>query len=188
MYLLKKIIPLVLLISIVVEAQELPPIVTYNVKDYSGENQNWEIDQSLDNYIYIGNNSGLLEFNGASWKKYPSTNNSIIRSVKVIDEKVFTGCYKDFGFWIKNNYGKLTYTSLTKKLPAELLDDESFWNILHYEDYVLFQSLKRIYIYNLSDESFKIIDAPSKRAAIFNLENTIYFQKTNKGLFKIDNG
>jgi len=188
MYLLKKTLLLVLFISSIVDAQELPPIVKYNLNDYSGENQNWKIDQSLDDYIYIGNNGGLMEYNGANWKIYPSPNNSIIRSVKVIEEKVFTGCYMDFGFWIKNNYGNLTYTSLVKKLPTSLLDDESFWNILHFEDYVLFQSLNRIYIYNLNDESFKIIDAPSKRAVLFNFGNSIYFQKSNEGIFRIENG
>jgi len=129
-----------------------------------------------------------LEYNGANWKIYPSSNNSIIRSVKVIGKKVFTGCYMDFGFWIKNDYGNLTYTSLVEKLPSSLLADESFWNILHFDDYVLFQSLNRIYIYNLTDESFKIIEAPSKRAVLFNFGNTVYFQKSNEGIFKIENG
>jgi len=59
---------------------------------------------------------------------------------------------------------------------------------LHFEDYVLFQSLNRIYIYNLNDESFKIIDAPSKRAVLFNFGNSIYFQKSNEGIFRIENG
>ena len=188
MNLLKKILLLVLFIPVIINAQEIPPIVNYTVKDYSGENQNWKIDQSFEDYIYIGNNNGLLEYNGADWKIYPSSNNSIIRSVKVISEKIFTGCYMDFGYWIKDNYGNLTYTSLVKKLPKPLLNDESFWNIVQFEDYVFFQSLKRIYIYNSSDESFKIIEAPSKRAVLFKVGNTIYFQKSNQGIFKIENG
>lgn len=188
MNLFKKILLLVLFISVILNAQEIPPIVNYAAKDYSGENQNWKIDQSFENYIYIGNNNGLLEYNGADWKIYPSSNNSIIRSVKVIDEKIFTGCYMDFGYWKKDNYGNLTYTSFVKKLPKPLLNDESFWNIVQFEDYVFFQSLKRIYIYNSSDESFKIIEAPSKRAVLFKVGNTIYFQKSNEGIFKIENG
>ena len=188
MNLLEKILFIVLFIPVIIVAQELPPIVNYTVKDYSGENQNWKIDQSFEDYIYIGNNNGLLEYNGADWKIYPSSNNSIIRSVKVINEKIFTGCYMDFGYWVKDNYGNLAYTSLVHKLPKALLNDESFWNIVQFEDYVLFQSLKRIYIYNSSDESFKILEAPSKRAVLFKVGNAIYFQKSDKGIFKIENG
>jgi AraC family chitin signaling transcriptional activator len=188
MNLFKNILFVFFFIPVLLYAQEVPPIVNYTVKDYSGENQNWKIDQSFEDYIYIGNNNGLLEYNGADWKIYPSSNNSIIRSVKVINEKIFTGCYMDFGYWIKDNYGNLAYTSLVPKLPQPLLSDESFWNIVQFEDYVLFQSLKRIYVYNSSDKSFKIIEAPSKRAVLFKVGNTIYFQKSNIGIFKIENG
>jgi ligand-binding sensor domain-containing protein/DNA-binding CsgD family transcriptional regulator len=176
------------LISFAIYAQELPPIVNYSPKDYEGGNQNWKIDQSDSNYIYVGNNSGLLEYNGANWKIYPSINHSIIRSVQVIGENIFTGCYMDFGFWKRNSFGNLTYTSLIEKLPKPLLDDESFWNIVHLDNYVLFQSLNRIYIYNLIDESFKIIDVISKRAVLFKVRNNVYFQESDKGIFKIENG
>ena len=78
MNLFKRILLIILFIPVIIDAQELPPIVNYTVKDYSGENQNWKIDQSFEDYIYIGNNNGLLEYNGADWKIYPSSNNSII--------------------------------------------------------------------------------------------------------------
>ena len=70
MRLLRKTLLVVLFISILVDAQELPPIVAYSVKDYLGQTQNWKIDQSFEDHIYIGNNSGLLEYNGANWKTY----------------------------------------------------------------------------------------------------------------------
>lgn len=184
----KKIVHLIFLISFTCFAQELPPLVNYTPKNYSGESQNWKIDQASNNYIYIGNNSGLIEYNGANWNVYSSPNNSAIRSVKVVGDKVFAGCYMDFGFWKSDEFGNLNYTSLISKLNISLLDDEIFWNILTFETYVLFQSLDRIYIYNLQDKSYNIIEAPSKRAVIFKVGNYIYFQKLNQGLFKIEKG
>ena len=53
-------------------SQELPPISNYGISDYQAGNQNWSIAQSENNYIYIGNNQGLLEFDGARWTLYPS--------------------------------------------------------------------------------------------------------------------
>ncbi|SDX94140.1 regulatory protein, luxR family [Lutibacter oricola] len=172
----------------VIKAQELPPIVNYTPQDYSGRNQNWKIDQSSEGYLYIGNNSGLLEYNGANWSLYPTKNNSSIRAVKIIKNKIFTGCYMDFGYWLKNDFGNLCYISLINKLDKPLLEDETFWNILNFEEYVLFQSLSRIYIYSVKDETFKVIEAPSKRAVLFKVGDYVYFQKSNEGIFRIENG
>ena len=137
-------------------AQELPPVITYTPKDYGGENQNWGISQSQDKYIYVANNKGLLEFNGANWKRYPTPNETIMRSVKVIDDKIFTGFYMDFGFWVKNSFGNLVYTSITKKENISIQEDEQFWSILELDGWLLFQSLERIYLYNLKTEEVKI--------------------------------
>ena len=55
----------ILVLSISGFCQELPPIQIFNPEDYQGDNQNWMISQSSDKYIYVANNKGLLEFNGA---------------------------------------------------------------------------------------------------------------------------
>lgn len=169
-------------------AQELPPVQNYTPVDYGAENQNWGLSQSKDRTIYSANNSGLLQFNGAYWKLYPSPNGSVIRSVMALGELVYTGCYMEFGFWKKDARGELLYHSLTGTLDTPLIEDEQFWNILEYDGWVLFQSLQRIYVYNQSDGSIEIIDSKSTRARIFKVDNEVFFQKTGTGLFKIENG
>ena len=63
---------LLFLVSMLIEAQELPPVENFSPQLYGAENQNWSISQGDDIHIYVANNSGLLEFNGAKWKLYPS--------------------------------------------------------------------------------------------------------------------
>ena len=169
-------------------AQELPPIQNFTPEDYGAENQNWSISQSSEKYIYVANNSGLLEYNGAEWKLYKSPNNTIIRSVKVIGDKIYTGCYMEFGFWKRNKYGNLYYTSLINKLKTPLIEDEQFWNIIEYDNWILFQSLNSIYIYNTIDDSFSIINSETMLTKAFKVDQSIYFQKINKGIYKIENG
>lgn len=168
-------------------AQELPPIQNYSSNDYQAENQNWSISQSDENNIYIANNSGLLEFNGAKWRLYTAPNNSIMRSVKCVENIIYTGAYMEFGFWKKNDFGKLIYTSLSQKLNNSLIE-EDFWNIISFENWILFQSLHRIYIYNTIDKSFKIISSETQLPKVFLVGGSIYFQKLNEGVFKIENG
>ena len=128
--------------------QELPPIVKYSPTTYGAGNQNWMISQDKNNFIFFANNEGLLEYNGSNWTLYLSPNETIIRSVKVIDNKIYTGCYMEFGYWVRHSNGQLKYTSLSKSIKSKIQDDEQFWNILNYDQWVIFQSLNKIFIYD----------------------------------------
>ena len=183
-----KIFILFLLIVQSVFAQELPPIVKYAPTTYGAGNQNWMISQDKNNYVFFANNEGLLEFNGAEWTLYSSPNETIMRSVKVIDQKIFTGCYMEFGYWTRQTNGRLKYTSLSQSIKSKILDDEQFWNIFKYDQWVIFQSLDRIYIYDTQSKSFNIISPKNKIIKSFQTNNSIYFQTINNGLFEIENG
>jgi DNA-binding CsgD family transcriptional regulator len=169
-------------------SQELPPIVKYASTIYDAGNQNWMISQDQNQYVYFANNEGLLEFNGSNWELYPSPNETIIRSVKVIDNKIYTGCYMEFGFWVRQSNGKLKYTSLSKTIKSKILDDEQFWNVLKYDQFVIFQSLNRIYIYDTKAKNFRIIAPKNNIIKSFRTNNSIYFQTINEGLYEIESG
>ena len=119
-----------LIFSFCVSAQEIPPIVQYKSEMLFAGNQNWMISQDNKGAIYAANNKGLLRFNGSDWELLTSPNESIIRSVKVIEDKVCMGSYMDFGYWERAANGTLNYISLVKELNIELLEDEQFWNII----------------------------------------------------------
>lgn len=138
-------------------AQEHPPVQIYTPQQYNAENQNWGISQSLDKHIYVANNKGLLKFNGVTWQLFDSPNETVIRSVNVVGERIYIGCYMEFGYWQKNNKGVLEYTSLSRNLTEPLIENEQFWKIIRIDDWMLFQSLDKIYIYNTKTESFKKI-------------------------------
>lgn len=176
------------IITFGIMSQELPPIHNFHPKDYHGENQNWAISQSPEKLVYVANSKGLLEFNGASWKLYPSPNESIMRSVHAIGNRIYTGCYMEFGYWQENNLGILDYTSLSKQISIDLIEDEEFWNIISVDNYLVFQSLKRIYIYNLNNGQVNTIDADSIITKMFKLGQSIYFQRIGKGVYKIEDG
>lgn len=169
-------------------AQELPPVEIYLPKQYGAENQNWSISQSKEKYIYIANNKGLLEFNGAKWQLYPSPNQTIMRSVNVVNNRIYTGCYMEFGYWQRNDIGILDYKSLSQSLNIPLIEDEQFWSIIDIDDWVLFHSLNRIYIYNIKTNDYKIIYSETTITKIYKVDESIYFQKINDGIYKIQNG
>ncbi|WP_246288511.1 helix-turn-helix and ligand-binding sensor domain-containing protein [Winogradskyella costae] len=169
-------------------AQEIPPIQIFTPNDYGADDQNWSITQSQNDFIYVANNKGLLEYNGASWQLYNSPNEGILRTVKLVNGVIFSGGYMDFGFWIKNKKGKLSYTSLSDHKDLSIKEDEDFWGIVSVEDFVLFQSFDRIYIYNTTEDSFSIIDSDTRINKMFKVKESVYFQKIGVGVFKIENG
>ena len=179
---------LLFLVTPYASAQELPSIDNFSQKEYNAGAQNWSISQSSEGYLYVANNAGLLEFNGAKWKLYETPNLTIMRSVNVFENKIFTGFYMDFGFWERDDFGELGYMSLVSNYNIPILEDEQFWNIIRFDDWVLFQSLQRIYFYNLKTNEYKITSADVKITKMFAVKNTIYFQQLGKGLYKIDNG
>ncbi|KPM30663.1 Two component regulator three Y domain-containing protein [Croceitalea dokdonensis DOKDO 023] len=169
-------------------SQELPPIQNFTPIDYEGENQNWALTQANDGNIFIANNHNLLEFNGVRWYTYDSPNASIFRSVSANDSLVFTGQYMEFGYWKRGAYGDMGYNSISQKLERPMIEDEEFWNIIVLGEWVLFQSLDRIYSYHITSGSFKILDVKTTKAHMFKVAGTVYFQNENQGISKIISG
>jgi len=140
----------------------LPPVTSFDTKVYHGGSQNWAISQDKLGFIYVANNDGLLEYNGSEWTLYPSPNESIFRSVKAYRDRVYTGCYMDFGYWERSDIGDLIYSSLGDSIRDKMLPDEQIWKIILHEDYLIFQSFDQLYLYDLSSETIEIIRPESK--------------------------
>lgn len=186
--LLRVIICFTAILSQTIFSQEIPPIQNYSPSQYRAENQNWSISQGADKIVYVANSKGLLEFNGADWTLYPSPNESIMRSVKVVGDRIYSGFYMEFGYWTRDRFGIPKYTSISSDMAQPPLEDEEFWGILDYNDWIIFQSLKRIYIYNTKTGSVSSIDAANTLYRIFQVGNEIFYQENGKGILKIDNG
>ena len=168
-------------------SQELPPIVKYTQSTYQAGIQNWMISQDENHFMFFANNEGLLEFNGSNWTLYPSPNETIIRSVKCIDDKIYTGSYMEFGYWERQKSGQLKYHSLSQSIKEKLIDEEQFWGILNYDNWILFQSLQKIYAYNTKSKEFSIIQPNSFITKAYRTSRGIFFQSKD-GLFEIEKG
>lgn len=189
MYFIKKIFTFLVLVVNIFScfSQQLPPIVKYSKDIYNAGIQNWMISQDNHRFMYFANNEGLLEFNGSKWILNPSPNETIIRSVKCINNKIYTGAFMEFGYWQRATNGELYYTSLSKSIKTKIKDDEQFWGIFPIDNWILFQSLEKIYAYNTKSKTFSIIEPNSTIIKAFKTTNSIYYQ-TKNGLYEIDQG
>ncbi|MFV8225477.1 triple tyrosine motif-containing protein [Christiangramia aquimixticola] len=188
--LFKKLQILGLLLSFFLSAaQELPPVVNYGPNQYSAGNQNWMIDRGESRNLYFANSNGLLEYNGERWNLYPVPNKTIVRSLKVVGDRIYTGAYMEVGFWEANELGELEYTSLVSKFE-NIKDGEQFWDIEYVDDIIIFRSFAGIYFYNPQKESLQMLDTPQGKpvSAIYKFEGELYYQLVGNGLYKLENG
>jgi hypothetical protein len=129
-------------------AQHTPDLINYKGTEYRAHNQNWTVSQSKDRWMYFGNTDGLLAFNGNQWTKYPLNNNKIIRSVHCSEDRIYTGAYGEFGYWLRDECGDHQYYSLTHLIADNALEKEEVWHIISEGNDVYFQSFSLLMKYD----------------------------------------
>ena len=98
------------------------------------------------------------------------------------------GSYTDFGYWKRNEHGILIYSSVSQKLNITFLEDEEIWNIIDLDEWILFQSLKQIYIYNKIENTYSIVSPEVSISKMFKVNETIYYQDVTYGIKMLENG
>lgn len=181
---------LLFLLSWVTQSQELPPVLNFSPNDYQAGNQNWMVSRADNGKVYVANSMGLLEFNGSRWDLYPVPNSTIVRAVKAVGGKIFTGAYMEAGYWVNNSSGLLEYRSLLSKFPDEIQDGEQFWRIEALGKTVVFQSFEGLYLYHLERDTIQQVETPpgGPISNLFKVGTEIYFLIPGQGIFNINNG
>lgn len=172
-------------IAFQIQAQELLPFVeNYNKSDYQGDNQIWNVVQGNDKAMYFANNHYLLRYDGVIWEKYSLPNKTIIRSILIEGDRIYSGSYKEFGYWYRKE-GKMHYVSITKNLRLfDEKDNEEIWKIFRFKDSLYFQSFNDVFIYD--GKHIKKIKFPFLISYCFVIDDAVYAASVNKGLFKMN--
>ncbi|TXN37162.1 Two component regulator three Y domain-containing protein [Flagellimonas hymeniacidonis] len=179
-----KTIILICLIPIFTFGQNLlPPIYNYKPLEYKGASKNWGLAVNKQGELFVANNKGLLYFNGEQWSLNKLPNNTIIRSVASVEDRIYTGSYEEFGFWKKNEKGILTYASLTHLIKNHPFTSEEFWEIIHHKNKILFRSFSSIYMY--SDDEIEVIDPPEIISDIVTYKDRLIVAAGPDGLYEL---
>lgn len=165
----------------------MPNIKNYRRAEYKGGTQNWGIDQDKNGNIYFGNNSGLIQFDGSTWRKYSLRNKSVIMSLKIDSSgKIFVGGNNEFGYFMANEKGELKYFSLSKLIDKK--DSQNInliWRIHIFKGEVVFQSFTKAIFYK--NDKLNIVNAPGKFQFSFLVNNRLFFQDKELGILEYRN-
>ncbi|PJJ07442.1 hypothetical protein CLU83_0613 [Flavobacterium sp. 1] len=174
-------------ISLHLRAQELLPFVeNYSKSNYQGDNQIWSVAQGKDNAMYFANNNYLLRYDGVKWEKYKLPNKTIIRSIMVDGGKVYSGSYKEFGYWYRKN-SKMHYVSVSKERKVfDENNNEEIWKIFKLNNKIYFQSFNGIFIFDgkvIKEKKF-----PFLISYCFAVGSQLFIASVEKGIFRLNNG
>lgn len=164
---------------------ENPVVKNFSKSDYNADNQNWSVAEDSEGTIYFANNKGLLEFDGISWKLYPSPNGNIIRCVAIDkNNRIYTSGYRELGYWERNKAGTLKYFSLTPLADKYFIPNVEFWNIIPVGNKVYFHSFMQILVWE--KDQIVPIQLPAFSNSMFLVDERIVIDLSD-GLYTIDN-
>ncbi len=174
------------LLSFQLHSQELLPFVeNYNKSNYQGDNQIWNVAQGNDLAMYFANNHYLLRYDGVMWEKYALPNKTIIRSIMVDGDKIYSGSYKEFGYWLRKN-GKMSYVSISGGNKVfEDSENEEIWKIFKFNNKIYFQSFNSIFQYD--GKLIRKIKLSFLISYCFVIDNEILVASVDKGIYKLIN-
>jgi AraC family chitin signaling transcriptional activator len=127
------------------EAQYTPVVQNYPPEQYGADNQNWAIEQSDNGLLFVANQSRVLLFDGNRWESVFVPNAQNIRSIKVVEDRLYVGGSMSIGFYQITPRGLEDYSEI-KGLEHQNIDvGEEFWNITQLDERIFLQSKLAIY-------------------------------------------
>ncbi|OFY91174.1 MAG: hypothetical protein A2236_00655, partial [Bacteroidetes bacterium RIFOXYA2_FULL_33_7] len=162
----------------------IPLITNIPPKIYGFESQNYSIAQDKNGIIYIGNLSGVIEYDGTFWKLIKVTGIPILKTNN--EGTIFVGAYNDFGYLDHDSLNQICFKSIRKNIKIK-----NFGAINKIEaigNNVFFCSENSIFKYSISDKSIELINSSPNYINIFKANNDLLVYKYGFGLYKyIDN-
>ncbi len=175
-----------------INSNGLPFIRNYTPEEYNEHPQNWSIVKDKRGMMYFGNNHGLLEYNGATWKLYDNDRSATVRSLLVDNDGfVYYGASQDFGILLPDSVGNLGFFSLYEVYNPGNADFNTIWNIKNIGNKIYFQSKEKIFRF---EGPFDTVNVEKIRASVkvyspetsfhwsFEVKNKFYVREQGKGI------
>ena len=126
----------------------IPDIRNYVRSEYNAGSQNWGIAQAENGIIYIGNNEGLLAYDGNKWSLYTLPQKENVRSLAVDKNRIYIGGQGELGYFEPDLHGILQYHSLNARIPSNFRHDfAEVWNVVVIDKQIFFRSNRHVFIY-----------------------------------------
>ena len=160
--------------------QGSPDIKNYTTAEMNGGPLIFSWAQDKRGMVYVGDGSGVIEFNGRDWKRIETPNNTIVRKMAVDTlGRIFVGASDNFGLLQPDNKGEMKYISLSKSISNKGIKFLDIWGVFSTSHGVYFCSNKYVFRYYHNKISIIPVDFMVQDAYLLN--DQLYLP-TQKGL------
>ncbi len=164
-----------------------PFITHYSKSTYQAGTQNWAFVQDERDLIYIGNNHGLLEFDGVNWRRYALPNHTIARSLALDGEgRLFVGGQGEWGYFRANEKGENVFHSLLPFFPKEQRSFDDVWKTFVTEGGIIGVAQNMIMRWDGKQISLLKAEEDSRFDNAYQLGKKLYVHDWQKGLMELN--
>ncbi len=161
-----------------------PLLSNFKPKDYNGGTQNWAVLQDQRGLLYVGNNVGILEYDGASWRMIPTSNKAVVRSLALgSDGKIYVGSKGELGYLDTNDPAGSQYVSMLQRIPADYRNFQDVRQTFATADGVYFVS--RDYIFFITPTKVNVWRSNSAFLKAFYIQNRLIVREEGTGLLQL---
>lgn len=156
----------------------------FSYMEYDHHPQNWCIAQDRNGIIYVGNQAGVLVYDGVSWQVIDIPNHTA-RSL-AIDEKgiVYIGGNNEIGRLLPDAQTSLRYESLLKYVDQDCRNFANIWRTYATKEGIYFMTTN--YLFRWDGKKMKTWGNPdSNFRSSFVCGGDFYIQRQDEGLMKL---
>ncbi len=158
-----------------------PFIRGYRPVELGGGGQNWTMIQDTRGVIYVGSQSGVLEFDGASWRLIETPTLDTVRSLAIdAAGRIYVGSVGDFGYLDPDASGELKYVSLLDRVPEADRRFSDVWRTFVTKDGVLFEGEQ--VLFRWANETITVLHPPSRFNRASLVDGQMYVTMPESGL------
>ncbi|MDQ4140170.1 MAG: ATP-binding protein, partial [Bacteroidota bacterium] len=169
--------------------QGLPFIQNFNPKEYLHLTPSFEhstIMQDNRGVMLIGSHGGILQYNGNTWQFLEISGSNMVWALSKDESgRVYVGASDNLGYLAPDVNGKIRFVSLLSKLPKNIRALGDVWDALVTPEGVYFKSNQ--YILRWHQDQFKVWWAETAFGLLQWVNNKLYVQVADKGLFVLQN-
>jgi len=157
-----------------------PFIRNFRPREYAGSTQNWAFAQDDRGVLFIGNNAGVLEHDGQSWRLIPTRNKTVVRSLGRDGQgRIFVGAKNEFGMLAADASGQLRYRPLEDLVEPSARQFADVWGVLPAADGVYFST--RDYLFRYDGQAIRTWKAATTFTLAWQVRGRIYLFERGVG-------
>lgn len=162
-----------------------PPLIQYvDAETYGASDRNNDILQAPNGWLYVANDEGVLEFNGATWRLIPISNGTPAFGLAIDSSgTIYVGARDELGLLQPDSVGQLQYRSLVDNIPEKHRAFNSVHTLFATPEGVFFQA--DFFLFRWQGGRMHTWEAPYRYFRDYFANQNIYLISVNEGVLRV---